>query len=63
MPENGPGRVYVAAEGHVFYEVLESKREDFEERLLSMRLRATLGEELFWRIAEENPERWLGERA
>ncbi|HRN53065.1 MAG TPA: amidohydrolase family protein [Gemmatimonadaceae bacterium] len=39
-----------------------AQREDFEERLLSMRLRAELGEELFWRIAEENPERWLGER-
>jgi len=40
-----------------------AQQEDFEERLLSMRLRATLGEALFWQVAEENPERWLGERA
>lgn len=39
-----------------------AQQEDFEERLLSMRLRAELGESLFWQIAEENPERWLGER-
>ncbi len=39
-----------------------AQQEDFEERLLSMQLRALLGEEMFWRIAEENPERWLGER-
>lgn len=39
-----------------------SQQEDFEERLLSMRLRALLGEDLFWQVAESNPERWLGER-
>lgn len=41
------------------YYMAERERED--ERLLSMRLRSALGEESWWRIAEENPARYLGE--
>ncbi len=33
VPEAGPPRVYAAEEAHVFYEVLESKRADFEDRI------------------------------
>ncbi len=38
-----------------------TENERFEERLLSMNLRALLGEELFWQIADVNPRRYLGE--
>lgn len=41
------------------YYMAERERED--ERMLSMRLRSALGEESWWRIAEENPARYLGE--
>lgn len=41
------------------YYMAERERED--ERLLSMRLRSALGEVSWWRIAEENPARYLGE--
>lgn len=41
------------------YYMAERERED--ERLLSMRLRSALGEESWWRIAEGNPARYLGE--
>jgi predicted TIM-barrel fold metal-dependent hydrolase len=36
------------------------EREKFSERTLSMSLRARLGEDLFQKIAETNPERYLG---
>jgi predicted TIM-barrel fold metal-dependent hydrolase len=39
------------------YYMVEQER--FEERLLALRLRGTLGEALFWQVAEENPARWL----
>lgn len=35
--------------------------EKFDERRLSMQVRADLGEYLFWTIARHNPRRWLGE--
>lgn len=38
-----------------------TENERFEERLLSMNLRALLGEELFWQIADANPRRYLAE--
>lgn len=41
------------------YYMAERERED--ERLLSMRLRSALGEASWWRLAEENPARYLGE--
>ncbi|MCC5829086.1 MAG: amidohydrolase family protein [Phycisphaeraceae bacterium] len=53
------------ADGHVRDHVLFGsdyymiEQERFEERFLSMRLRGVLGETLFWRIAHENPVRWL----
>jgi len=34
--------------------------EKLQERRLSIYLRAELGEELFWQIAEQNPKRYLG---
>ncbi len=37
-----------------------TENERFEERMLSMKLRALLGEEHFWQIASINPERYLG---
>lgn len=40
------------------YYMIENER--FEERLLSVRLRATLGEDLFWQIAHTNPLNYLG---
>ena len=39
------------------YYMVEQER--FEERLLALRLRGTLGEALFWQVAEENPARGL----
>jgi predicted TIM-barrel fold metal-dependent hydrolase len=39
-----------------------TENERFEERLLSMNLRALLGEDLFWQIADVNPRRYLGEQ-
>ena len=30
-----------------------------QERFLSMKLRGLLGEDLFWQIANKNPNRWL----
>lgn len=38
-----------------------TENERFEERLLSMNLRALLGEDYFWQIADTNPRRYLGE--
>lgn len=38
-----------------------TEQERFDERLLSMQLRAMLGEELFWQIAEANPTQFLGD--
>ncbi len=38
-----------------------AERERADERELSMRLRSALGEASWWRIAEENPARYLGE--
>ncbi len=32
----------------------------FRERDLSIKVRAELGEELFWKIANENPKKYLG---
>jgi predicted TIM-barrel fold metal-dependent hydrolase len=43
--------------GSDFYMI---EQEEFSEKQLSMMLRAELGEELFWRIAEVNPQRFLG---
>jgi uncharacterized protein len=37
-----------------------TRRKEFDERFLAMRLRAGLGEKLFDRIARENPCRYLG---
>lgn len=37
-----------------------TENEYFEERLLSMKLRALLGEDFFWQIAETNPLEFLG---
>lgn len=39
-----------------------TRQEALSERAVCFRLRNALGEELFWRIAQENPEAWLGER-
>ncbi len=39
-----------------------TRREALSERAVCFRLRDALGEELFARIAEKNPEIWLGER-
>lgn len=36
-----------------------TKNERFEERLLSMNLRALLGEDVFWQIADINPRHYL----
>jgi predicted TIM-barrel fold metal-dependent hydrolase len=38
-----------------------TENERFEERLLSMRLRGLLGEDMFWQIASTNPISYLGE--
>jgi predicted TIM-barrel fold metal-dependent hydrolase len=43
--------------GSDFYMV---EQEWFLERKLSLYLRAILGEDLFWKIAEQNPEKYLG---
>ncbi|WP_158965600.1 amidohydrolase family protein [Chachezhania sediminis] len=40
-----------------------TRQEALSERAVCIRLRNALGEELFHRIAEVNPEVWLGERA
>lgn len=40
-----------------------TRQEKLSERAVCFRLRNELGEDLFRRIAEENPEVWLGERA
>lgn len=37
-----------------------TENERFEERMVSIKLRALLGEENFWQIANVNPERYLG---
>lgn len=37
-----------------------TRQEDLTEREVCMRLRAALGEELYWQIAETNPTAWLG---
>ena len=42
--------------GSDFY-MMETRK--FEEKELSIRLRAALGETLFWKIANENPKRYL----
>ncbi|MEX0351255.1 MAG: amidohydrolase family protein [Paracoccaceae bacterium] len=39
-----------------------TRQEALSEKAVCFRLRNALGEEVFRRIAEENPERWLGER-
>lgn len=39
-----------------------TRQEDLSERAVCFRLRDALGEDLFRRIAETNPEIWLGER-
>lgn len=41
------------------YYMIEQER--FSEKQLSMMLRAEIGEKLFWKIAEENPQRFLNE--
>lgn len=38
-----------------------TRQEELSERAICIRLRDTLGEALFWQIAETNPEVWLGE--
>lgn len=40
-----------------------TRQELLSERAVCFRLRVTLGEDMFRRIAETNPEVWLGERA
>lgn len=40
-----------------------TRQEDLSERAVCFRLRNALGEEVFRRIAEENPQVWLGEQA
>ncbi|MCC6008107.1 MAG: amidohydrolase [Rhodobacteraceae bacterium] len=40
-----------------------TRQEALSERAVCFRLRNALGEDLFWRISQENPEVWLGERA
>lgn len=37
-----------------------AEQERFEERFLSMQLRAEIGETAFWEIAYDNPQRYLG---
>lgn len=39
-----------------------TRQEELSERAVCFRLRNALGEELFWKLAETNPEIWLGER-
>lgn len=39
-----------------------TRQERLSERAVCFRLRNALGEDLFWRIAQVNPEVWLGER-
>jgi len=39
-----------------------TRQEELSERAVCFRLRNVLGEEVFRRIAEENPQVWLGER-
>jgi predicted TIM-barrel fold metal-dependent hydrolase len=38
-----------------------TRQEELSEKAVSIRLRDALGEDLFHRIAHENPRRWLGE--
>lgn len=40
-----------------------TRQEELSEKAVCFRLRNALGDEVFRRIAEENPEVWLGERA
>jgi len=40
-----------------------TRQEKLSERAVCFRLRDALGEEMFRKIAMENPERWLGERS
>ena len=39
-----------------------TRQERLSERAVCFRLRNALGEDLFWRISQTNPEIWLGER-
>jgi uncharacterized protein len=39
-----------------------AEQEEFSEKKLSMYLRAELGEEVFWKIANENPKKFLFEK-